>query len=134
MPRISDSYDPSNNVGGSGSPVSRGTWIAGTAVALLFLAAAVVLFARFGTSTGARATLRAYDVLSDSSISVSLDVARPKGQTALCEVRAFDSGGRTVADSLVEVPPGDTVTTIVNRQLTTSGRAFAVEVGDCTGR
>ncbi len=126
--------DPSNNIGGSGSPVSRGTWIAGTAVALVFLAAAVVLFARFGASTGARATLRTYAVLSDSSISVSLDVARPKGQTAVCSVRAFDANGRTVADSLVEVPPGNTVSTVANRQLTTSGRAVAVEVGDCTGR
>ncbi len=126
--------DPANNTGGSGSPVSRGTWIGGTVVALLFLIAAVILFSRFGASTGARATLLTYEVLSDSSVRVSLDVARPKGETAICAVKALGADGQSVADSLVQVPPGTSTSTIFTQDIRTDGRAVSAQVGECTGR
>ena len=130
MPHV----DPSNTRARHGSPVSRSTWVAGGVVAAVFLLGAVVLFARFGASTGARATLRTYEVLSDTSVRVQLEVARPAGQTAVCSVTAFGEDGQSVADSLVTVPSGQDRTTRVTQALTTRARAVAVQVGDCTGR
>ena len=107
-------------------------YVLGALVVAASLAAAVVLYGRFGVSEigyGARG----FVVGSDQLVQVSFEVRRAEPATpALCTVRARDTTGAEVGAALVRVPPSDRTTVVVSHDLVTTGRANTGEVTGCS--
>lgn len=112
-------------------PVSRTTWVLGGVAVLLSLAVALVLFNRFG-DVGARATVRSYEVLSDTAVRVDFQVVKAPGETVVCTVRARDASGAEAGIALVRVGPSSGGSVLVSHELVTTSRANTGEVTGCS--
>jgi hypothetical protein len=105
-------------------------WVVGTVG--IVLAVALVIWWGWTTTAGAvRPAVTAYEVMSDSSIRVEYDLARPAGVAVDCEVAALDSRKGRVGVAEDHVPAGGA--SVVHREVTvrTSARAVTGVVQSC---
>jgi len=96
--------------------------IAGAVLLLALLTLASYL--AFARAQGDRIDVgvTAYEVLGDSSISISFEVAKPRGSVAVCLLQALDRASEVVGEASVRVAAvEERVTT--TQVLATSGRA-----------
>jgi hypothetical protein len=71
-----------------------------------------------------------YDVESDTAITISFELHKPRGRVATCGVEALDRHGAVVGSATVRVDdPGEQVTT--SRRLVTGARAATAIVTGC---
>ena len=110
--------------------MSRSTLLLGGLVAALSLGLAIVLFNAFGDG-GTRATVRSFEVLSDTAIRVDFEVVKAAGDTVVCTVRARDASGSETGFALVRVGPADDDTVLVSHELPTRNRANTGELIGC---
>lgn len=108
-----------------------GLVMAVVAVALVVL---VVLVWRSSPWSGAQpsAGLVRWGPTVDGRIEVVVDVRRPGGQAATCEVRAIDRRRAVVGTAQAEVPAGEPAQVRVAVTIPVEIEAIAAEVGPCT--
>jgi hypothetical protein len=103
----------------------------------LFVALLVAIgFALFGRLTGERVQARVIDfqVLSDDTVRIDLEVLKPAGSTAYCIVRSRGRDGSEVGRAIVVVDDRgtDQRTLRVEHDLETRARANTGEAGRCS--
>jgi hypothetical protein len=99
--------------------------------ALVGLAFAIALFVQYGPGTDVAAQVRSYEVLSDTSVRVDVEVARDPGTKAWCVLRARDREGAEVGRRQVDVPVSGDRSTVLSVAVTTTGRANTGELVGC---
>jgi hypothetical protein len=99
---------------------------------LVGLAFAVALFLRFGPGDGATSQLLGFEVLSDTQVRVSVEVAREPGTETFCVLRARAADGAQVGRNDVDVPPSADRVSVLTAVVTTDRRPVTGEVVGCT--
>ncbi|MCW2680976.1 MAG: hypothetical protein JWM62_2377 [Frankiales bacterium] len=96
-------------------------------------AIAYYLYDRYG-SDRVRARVIDFQVLSDTSVRIDVEVLKREGGQAYCLVRSRGSSGAEVGRDVVVVDAVGTAERVVRveHELTTSERAVTGEVGRCT--
>jgi hypothetical protein len=74
--------------------------------------------------------VQAYTVLSDQKVTATVEVTKPAGRSAACEVRALDQALNLVGTVRVEAT-GRAKNVRLEVLLPTTTRAFGVRAGDC---
>ena len=98
------------------------------------LTVAVVTFAYLvSTSPSVRFALTAFDVIDDTSVSVTWSVTRAPDATSYCVVRAQDANRQDVGYATVEVAGGPAQVQMTYH-LATESRAVLAEVLACSDR
>ncbi|KGN37566.1 DUF4307 domain-containing protein [Knoellia subterranea] len=110
------------------APGTTKWWVIG-AVGISAAVAVIVWFA-LASANSLRAVVTAYNVVSDSEVTVSYDVHRPDGAAVQCTVDAQDVRHGRVGTITDDVPAG---ATSVHRVVTvrTSARAVVGIVSSC---
>jgi hypothetical protein len=73
-----------------------------------------------------------FHVLSDSTVTVTFDVTKPKDKSASCTVQALDSGFDVVGTSQVTIGPSRQSVVRTTATVRTTNRATAGQVGTCS--
>jgi uncharacterized protein DUF4307 len=126
---ISPTYPP-GRYGRRRSPSPLARWLPVALVTLgmlLGLVLAVALYARYG-DPDLRVTLQRVRV-ADAGATVEFRVHKPSGRPVVCQVRARDRSGATMATADVPVPAGTDV--VVTHTVATDRRPFTADVPRC---
>jgi Domain of unknown function (DUF4307) len=99
-------------------------------VVLLVALSAVIAALYVASRPDASVEIQAYTVVSDEQVTATVEVTKPAGRTADCEIRALDLsltlvGSRTVAAG------GQAKRVRLDIEVPTTTRAFGVRAGDC---
>ena len=101
-------------------------------VAVVVVAAAlgisIKMFQQYGQPEYAPQVRRYFNV-TDSGVSIEFEVHKPADKVGTCVVRARSKTGEEVGLANVDAPLGDPV--VVTYRLSTSARAFAIDVPRC---
>ena len=122
---------PPGRYGRRREPVRRRRWplptliLVGLAVLSLI---AVKLYFEYGTAQFAPTVLSS-NKITNTSITVTFEVAKPGGAAATCTVQAFTFNDTQVGEAQVAVPAGTNVK--VTYVLATTARAYIGEVPAC---
>jgi Domain of unknown function (DUF4307) len=110
-------------------PATRWGLIGGGVLLLVALAVTITTW-YVGGQPDASLEIRGYTVVSDSTVKASVDVTKPSGRDAACEVRALDRRMDLVGTSRV-VASGPTKHVRIDVTIPTTALAFGVRAGDC---
>ena len=95
------------------------------------LGISIKLFQQYGQPEYAPEVRRYFDV-TDSGVSVEFEVHKPADKVGTCVVRARSKSGDEVGVASVDAPLGDPV--VITYRLSTSARAFAIDVPRCDAK
>ncbi|HTY73791.1 MAG TPA: DUF4307 domain-containing protein [Actinomycetes bacterium] len=108
---------------------ARIAWVAAGLVALLAVSAGVTAMYLAGRPK-VSLSVRAYQVVSDDTVTAVVEVDKPAGRSAACEVRALDAGMALVGARRVAAT-GTARHVRLSVTIPTTTRAFGVRPGAC---
>jgi hypothetical protein len=99
-------------------------------VFLVLLVAGTVWIGLDQANPGVRADIPRYEVTSDTTVQVDIEVAKDRGREATCVLRSLGSDGAEVGRKEIRLPSGLGDGTITE-ELRTTERANTVTLADC---
>ena len=113
-------------------PMRRGTrWtLIGVGLALLLGLAVTITALYLAGRPKVSMEVRSYEVISDEKVNAVLDITKPAGRNAACEVRALDLQLDLVGTLRVEAT-GSAKRIRLSVSVPTTTKAFGIRAGDC---
>ena len=123
-------YDAPSRVGGRITAVVLGVLFVG-----LLLAIAAALYQRIA-AVDVRARVIDFQVRSDTTVRIDVEVLKPRGERAYCVLRARGPSGAEVGREVVAIDPVGTDERVVRveHDLATTSRATTGEAGRCAAQ
>ncbi|MFY0407986.1 DUF4307 domain-containing protein [Solicola sp. PLA-1-18] len=110
---------------------SRTFWYVFSAVAILLGVAWAWYAASAQSQPDVAAQVYGYEVVSDTSTQVELQVERSEGAAAVCEVYAIAQDHSIVGERTVDLPAGEPGSTRVSADIRTERRAVTGTIRTC---